>query len=1034
MPLFHPRVISRRVGRAPQIPGVHLSILTSWADALVKGVYDSETQNDSEFIQRILVDVLGYAGSSAGDKWNLAKNQPVGSGNVDVALGRFTAIQSEICAPFELKGAKTRDLDAVMPGRHKSPVQQAWEYAMDAVGARWVLVSNYREIRLYAVGFGRKHYEHFDLKSLTDPFEYRRFQLLLGPEGLLAGETLALLMESQSQDKAITEQLYSDYSSLRAALVDAISTLGDTNNPVDSVHLAQKVLDRVLFIAFAEDKGLLPERTLQSVYEAKNPFRPEPAWINFLALFEAIDKGNAQLRIPGYNGGLFAHDDVISRLTISDDICDSFRSLGDYDFDSEVSVNILGHIFEQSVADIEELKARANPAVAVSSNRSAKRKREGIYYTPSRITWFMVEQTVGSWLTRKKSELGFNSLPELSDGDYDSIRVIHRGKRKGQVVYNDNIARHIRAWNAYREALSRIRVLDPACGSGAFLIEVFDYLYREGQVVNNQLATLRGGQTELIRWDKHILANNLFGVDINEESVEISKLSLWLKTANRNETLVYLDDKILLGNSLIEAPEVAGATAFNFRDAFPDVFADGGFDIVIGNPPYIDSEEMVRSGQQLARDYLSTAFQCTRGNWDVYIAFFERGLSLLRNDGELCYISPDKWLGRPFGTELRRHLQSGIEFICEVGRNVFEVAKVDAVLTKVVKAGKPDLAILRLEGDDVQEIRSVSKLTISPGDPLDDLFSPFFDLIKKVEEANGTLQAIAECESACATSDTYDLKPLILELASPMHMRPQYYKVANTGTLGRFLFKWGERPMTYLREKYMFPVVSRETFEHHLGASYVRRAAAKKIIIKGLTLLEGALDLDAEFVPGKSTLVITHEDDTVLKAVSALINSKLVSLFVKEKNRSSSYNQGVAFNKAMLNSIPVPAEFDCGVFASLVDSLVRQLNILADQRAAFFAFVATELGVSPARGRMLDWPNSDFGDFLKLLDSQGVRLTLRKKAEWQEHFERKTAETLQVAHEVDLMDRAIDRRVYSLYFLTDGQAEIVEQYDRRGRA
>jgi hypothetical protein len=127
MPLFHPRVIQKHIGGTARVPDNALQILRAWSTNLEAGNYDSETQNDAEFIQRILVDVLGYKGSSSGSAWTVAKNQPVGSGNVDVALGNFsTTSRPEILAPFELKGARVRDLDAPMSGRHKSPVQQAW--------------------------------------------------------------------------------------------------------------------------------------------------------------------------------------------------------------------------------------------------------------------------------------------------------------------------------------------------------------------------------------------------------------------------------------------------------------------------------------------------------------------------------------------------------------------------------------------------------------------------------------------------------------------------------------------------------------------------------------------------------------------------------------------------------------------------------------------------------------------------------------------------------------------------------------------
>jgi hypothetical protein len=196
MVLFHPRVINKHIQFAPTVPPQHVEILGAWAESLVQGTFERETSHDGEFIQRILINVLGYQGSSAGTNWTVAKNQPVGSGNVDAALGSFSSDTAQIIAPFELKGAKTRDLDATMPGRNKSPVQQAWEYAMDAKGAKWVLVSNYREIRLYAVGYGRKDFERFDLSQMTLPQNYARFMLLLSAENLLGNRTIDLLVQS----------------------------------------------------------------------------------------------------------------------------------------------------------------------------------------------------------------------------------------------------------------------------------------------------------------------------------------------------------------------------------------------------------------------------------------------------------------------------------------------------------------------------------------------------------------------------------------------------------------------------------------------------------------------------------------------------------------------------------------------------------------------------------------------------------------------------------------------------------------------
>ena len=170
------------------------------------------------------------------------------------------------------------------------------------------------------------------------------------------------MKDSEEAEKAITKQLYTEYKTTRSHLIDEIIVSNKGIPPLKAIRLAQTILDRVLFVAFAEDKGLLKKETLKEAFHTKNIYSPQPAWENFKGLFRAIDSGNKQLNIPGYNGGLFKEDDDINKLVISEEMCQKFVNIGEYDYDSEVSVNILGHIFEQSISDIEEIKNQLNNA------------------------------------------------------------------------------------------------------------------------------------------------------------------------------------------------------------------------------------------------------------------------------------------------------------------------------------------------------------------------------------------------------------------------------------------------------------------------------------------------------------------------------------------------------------------------------------------------------------------------------------------------------------------------------------------------
>ena len=646
--LFNLKTLARYIRSPTPIPADHLEVLEQWTELIKSGrILDlKETALHGDFKTKIVEGVLGYRGPVGEESFTVATEKAILQGSVDLALGHFSAGSSEIVAPFELKGAKTKDLDAIMPGRAKSPVQQAWEYATRAPGVKWVLVSNYVELRLYGFGEGTTTYERFDLAKLIDPAEYARFMLLLSAENLLCGKTSDLLKESRREDKDITDALYADYKELRGTLIFAIRQQLSQLDPLDAIAAAQLVLDRVLFTAFAEDTGLLPDRILEKAFEHSDPFNPRPVWQNFKGLFAAIDKGNHKLDVPPYNGGLFAPDPVVDQLEIPDSVCEKFKDIGAYDFGSEVSVTVLGHIFEQSIADMERLQAEARGEETEPEKKTGttgRRKRDGVVYTPDYIARFIVEHTLGTHLREMFALIvaGFAQKGANPD-DYEAIKW----KRKSA---------EMEAWEAYRDRLKTLRIVDPACGSGVFLVMAFDYMKAEMARVNNKIADLKGDHVgDLFDPDSEILANNLFGVDVNAESIEIAKLSLWVKTARRGKPLDSLDDNLKVGDSLIEDSNYAYLShGFTWATAFPQVFAEGGFDIVLGNPPYVRMELL-----KAMKPYLEKRFEVVSDRADLYAYFFERGLNLLKPGGRLGYISSSTFFKTGSGRPLRDFLRT----------------------------------------------------------------------------------------------------------------------------------------------------------------------------------------------------------------------------------------------------------------------------------------------------------------------------------------------------------------------------------------
>lgn len=676
MNLFNRKTLARHI-KPDSLPEDHLAALEAWAELIRDGrIYSlKEVALHGQFTSKIVEGVLGYHGPAGGAEYTVATEQTILRGSVDLALGRFGGKKPEILAPFELKGADTRDLDAIMPGRNKSPVQQAWEYAMNARGVKWVLVSNYIELRLYGFGEGTAAYESFRLDQLTNPDEYARFMLLLSADSLLSGRTLDLLRESRREDKDITDKLYRDYKAQRLQLLGAVQEADDTIEALDAIALAQKILDRVLFIAFAEDTGLLPDNTLAAAFTARDPYNPRPVWENFKGLFRAIDLGSEELKIPRYNGGLFRPDEAINGLDLPDAICEGFKTLGEYDFASEVSVTVLGHIFEQSIADVERLQAIARgeeEEPEKTSGTSGRRKRDGVVYTPDYIARFIVAETLGAHL--KEAFETILRARAKKDADLSDYAAIPWRRKSAE----------LEAWQAYRDRIKTLRLVDPACGSGVFLIMAFDFLKAELSRVNEKVADLEGKAgyiDDLLDPDSEILSNNLFGVDVNAESVEITKLSLWIKTARRGKVLDSLSGSIRVGDSLIEDNNFAYLDhAFTWETAFPSVFAEGGFDVVLGNPPYVRMEFL-----KALKPYLETRYEVVSDRADLYCYFYERGLRLLKPGGRLGYISSNTFFKTGSGKPLREYLlrDATIEGVVDFGDlQVFEgVTTYPAILT-----------------------------------------------------------------------------------------------------------------------------------------------------------------------------------------------------------------------------------------------------------------------------------------------------------------------------------------------------------------
>lgn len=438
----------------------------------------------------------------------------------------------------------------------------------------------------------------------------------------------------------------------------------------------QQTIDRIIFLRICEDRGIEPYGRLMALQNGENVYG------RLRELFRAAD--------DRYNSGLFhfkrekgraeAPDELTLNLEIDDKpLKEIFKNLYYPDCPYEFSVlgaEILGSVYEQFLGKVIRLTAGNR---AVVEDKPEVKKAGGVFYTPAYIVKYIVEHTVGKLLEGK--------TPRQAKG---------------------------------------IAVLDPACGSGSFLIGAYQYLldwYLMRYVEEDAEKHSKGKEARLRpfaqkEWrlttseKKRILLEHLYGVDIDAQAVEVTKLSLLLKmlegesdeTLNSQMKLFHervlpdLERNIQCGNSLIGPDFYEGQfdlddeaaqriNVFDWQAAFPQIFKAGGFDAVIGNPPYLGGREWKEEGGR-RYEYFVEKYEIAEYQFDIYALFWEQGIRLLNKRGLIGYITPNTWLNNQSNTKLRQFIldNTSVISIADYSRKkVFHDAVVLPIITVLKK-------------------------------------------------------------------------------------------------------------------------------------------------------------------------------------------------------------------------------------------------------------------------------------------------------------------------------------------------------------
>ncbi|MBK8829936.1 MAG: N-6 DNA methylase [Saprospiraceae bacterium] len=1024
MPLFQPSIQKKYLADLPQdkLHAAWERFVVHFQDPVVQeNIRNAKEEEYQEgFVRDLFVDILGYTLKPKPD-FNMVMEQKSTSDSTK-SDGAILSGSVTVIAVIELKDTTTTDLDKV--------VKQAFNYKHQHKECRYVITSNFQHLRLYISD--SIDYVSFDLFRLTKE-SFALMYCCLQQAALQSDVPLKMKQQSVAEEENVTKKLYADYSRFRKQLFGNIVLQNPQYNKLDLFKKTQKLLDRFLFILFAEDRMLLPPNSVRRILSEWENLRDMDAYVplydRFKKYFGYLNTGHQarDFEVFAYNGGLFKPDDILDSVLIDDQLLfDSCKGLSNYDFESEVDVNILGHIFEHSLSEIEkieqELAAGLDTVEDPEAVYKSKRKKDGVFYTPRYITKYIVENTIGALCVQKREEM------KIVSEDYVPQ------KRKADTL------QLLKNLEEYRQWLLQLTICDPACGSGAFLNQALEFLIDEHQDIDAMKARLFGDALMMSDVETSILENNLYGVDINQEATDIAKLSLWLRTARKGRKLNDLNSHIKCGNSLIDDPAVAGDKAFNWQMEFPEVFAKGGFDVVIGNPPYVDIKAL--EGDIVKQIFKS--YKTANNRINLFSVFIEKSIDLLKTAGKFSFIIPSSILTQESYKPLRNLLlsKSRIDSVVRLPNESFggsagEV-KVDTIIlsfTESTGATPSEVEILVYEG--FERISEISSLNTSNyffikqsiwNEDENFIFrinatSSISSLVARIESQTVKL---VDCAEFCLGLTPYDKykghTPEQIEnrvFHSSWKKDETYRKLLAGNDVERYFIHWsGEEWISY--GKWLGAPREDRFFK-------TKRILVKQIIDWTAKRIWAAIT-EEELYNTQNSFNLIARSGYYPEYLIALINSTLMSFYHRKKFLEEYKDR---FQKILIKDCKEFPIKELGIESqsSFVDRVLiintkqNELHTIKDE---FLKLLIGKYGKLSSR-KLQIWPNISFGEFLKELEKQKIKLSLSEQSEWMQYFESEKAKANAIQDQIKKTDREIDAMVYELYGLTEEEIRIVEE-------
>ena len=1022
--------------------------ISYWIKKLDQDELKSEKSNYIKFFKIILENILGY------EFTDIQYEESIGDEGRPV---EFTLKKhGKDYVVVELKGTTCKDLNKRY-NREQSPIEQVTNYASIKEETQWAFVSNYNEFRFFNPSY-REKYISFKFKQLTDPDVLKKFLLIFSKFSLIDKDIpQTLLKETRIIERELEDEFYKLFSETRLMLIKELEHSSEAIDRIEAIRLAQLILNRFIFLCFAEDLLLIPSETTADVLltpiKHKNLFE-FTMWDRLNELFRFADKGNEERGISAFNGGLFKESlrhleirDKVENLKFFDDCYktwkfkekyDEIESLlgvykdtlnpiyknllliSSFDFGSELSVNILGHIFENSIGDIEELK----------DETTEKRKKEGVFYTPEHITDYMCRNTIIPYLSISGEA---NTTHELISEYEDSDSLDELDKK-----------------------LKDIKIIDISCGSGAFLNKAVDILfeiheaYHDSKYANDPSLNKYFDSLDSRR---QIIINNIYGVDVNEESVEITKLSLFLKLATSTGVkegfkLPNLDKNIKCGNSIVDDETIAGNKAFLWQKEFNEVFEDGGFDIVIGNPPYVNAK-LHTDDKPEEREYLSNSkqYECLYKKWDLYIPFIEHGLNLLKKKGFFGMIIPYPFIDQEYAKIMRKKIFENYcleEIIDLSSEKIFKDATIKNIIPIISKSDKNETI-------PIYTIKN-SKIDYSHDKNINDLIlnekSMIWDLTKTIK-LNADFSKMNQLGEYCFISvgmvlnanekkakGEFKKEDLISSFKSEIHNKPYIegknidkYKINDI----RFLEWDTDRvPSKIRRPTFKELYLSEKILINKLGAIRAIYDNNKLFCDQTLRILVLWKDLKEvnnrsisnaikKYKLGNREELEEKSKNISLKYLLAIINSNM-GQFLLDGIRGIN-NKDINPDSLRLIPIPIADKQTQEKIKDAVDSIMKNNDEYSKEITSFSKWLKRTFEVE----LNFDYSNLDFEDFLKKIKKQNKKLHNRKT---QNNIENEFINSLKIISSLKeenmRLESKINEKIYRLYKLDSEDIAIIE--------